>query len=533
MLKNFLFLLLLNFFCSFLLQAQEKSYFDKTGKACSESAAYYYRIKSGDAYKSYYSSEGSLYFEGKILSTNPATEDKNLYSGICTWYYKNGSKKAVRNFNDKGQEDGLSVYYYENGNVWKEINFRNGNLVNNAYLELDELGHGGMIYEEEFLNNKNEWDIYSSDKSLSAIKNGKLELTAFTDVGTSRFIHHPVPKSGFSLEASLKFTDNQGGHRAGLIYGFKDWQNYHFFVISPTAFYIGSVTEGEIRYKAEGMYTDAISKEELNLLKVLANDEKTTFSINGSVQMACPNFSFFGGNNGVALSGPSGIEVEKIIFKEANVKSKTTALVVNAEKVEKTVASGFLVNEKGYVVTNYHGIADQASLFVELMVAGSPLSYHAVLVQKDAENDLAVLKIDDQSFASLPKQVILVKNGISEAGSSLFVTSPGKEAGATEGKITSKTGWNGAIHAYLSSLSLAAQNSGSPVFNQAGQWIGVLNVKNGESTNSVIKLSYVKNLLELLSEPVVLAETDKAFDALNANEKFRQLTARTCLIKVK
>ena len=100
-----------------------KQYFDKSGRSCSESVSYYYRQESdtNEYYRCFYSSNGRLYFKGKIKVADPDDESKNVFAGTCFWYHKNGNLKQQRNFTEKGVETGTAKYYYESGKTWKEI----------------------------------------------------------------------------------------------------------------------------------------------------------------------------------------------------------------------------------------------------------------------------------------------------------------------------------------------------------------------------------------------------------------------------
>ena len=60
--------------------------------------------------------------------------------------------------------------------------------------------------------------------------------------------------------------------------------------------------------------------------------------------------------------------------------------------------SGFIISEDGYIATNNHVIENATSIMV-LLYDGS--EYHATLVGRDSESDLAVLKIDAKNLSYL------------------------------------------------------------------------------------------------------------------------------------
>ena len=274
-------------FTSIKLQSQSdqsKTYFDRLGKASSESQAYYYRVKTEkqNEYKSYYLNGGNIFFEGKILKPNETDDNANVYTESCIWYYRNGKKKAIRNFNKEGLENGISNYYYESGKIWKEIEYRNGKIVENLFKEYDEDGKISKTFEEYFTDNNNDWDLYTSDKTSAKIEKGALTLTSFTKEGAARYINLPsISSEDFIIDASVSIAKLSAFDKAGIIYGFKDWQNYNFFLISSTNFYVGTIYEGVSVIKANGMFSSDIKKNEPNIIKIM---EKNVYKINGSIQ---------------------------------------------------------------------------------------------------------------------------------------------------------------------------------------------------------------------------------------------------------
>ena len=98
------------FFVYFSLTAisqtnRPKVYFDKSGRACNESISSYYRTETDTSgyYKSYYTINNKIYFKGKLSFASPDDESKNIYaSGTCSWYFKNGNLKFVKNYDEKG-----------------------------------------------------------------------------------------------------------------------------------------------------------------------------------------------------------------------------------------------------------------------------------------------------------------------------------------------------------------------------------------------------------------------------------------------
>ncbi len=529
-----------------------KSFFDKSGKITNESMSYYYRQQSDtdQYYRCFYTSNGKIYFRGKIKTVDMEDENKNVYAGMCQWFYKNGNLKQTRNFTEKGIETGTSSYYYESGKIWKELEFENGKLKDNTYTEYNEDGSKSKIFEDDFLNNYNEWDLYSSDKSIASINaTGELELSSLTKEGTSRFINHPVESSEYSIEAIINNSENGENAKVGIIFGFKDWQNYHFFVISKHNMFLGSFYEGVKSTDIDAMYVSAIQPKQNNALKILSTGDKIYFSVNGEIQYKDDAVKLYGNNFGFVLSGKSKLKVDKFSIKEMNFSStggggnaSGNNQPAPSDKDVKATGSGLLFSTSGYILTNHHVIDNSNKFVVELNGPTGKLNYKAELVLQDKENDLAILKIKDEAFTSIPEiKYAFKENGSIDVGGSVFtigyphaLSGMGKEAKFTDGKISSKTGYNGSINSFQTSIPVQPGNSGGPVFNESGQLIGVINAvyRDADNVSYAIKLNYIKNLIELLNDKIDLP-ANNSLTGLTLEEKLKVLTNYVVLVKTK
>ena len=535
-------LMLLVFQVGFSQNNNQKIYFDKSGKAIDqvESRYYYRQLVDSNNYKSYYVNGNGIYFEGKIIAPHN-DESLDVYTGTCTWYYKNGNKKTVRNFDAKGVETGTSQYYYESGKLWKEIEYTNGQIANGSYKEYNEDGQASRIFEDDFNNNNNDWDLYTSDKTSSKISNGALEIISYVTDGTARYISVPSNAHEFTMEAEINLEKLKDGSKTGLIFGFKDWQNYNYFLITSSSFYIGFVYEGVSSVTTNNTFSNDIKRKEINNIKILSNGEKNIYSINGEIQYSGDRTKNFGSNVGFVVSGKSAVDITKFIYKEIDFKASgvTTA---NADLGVKATGSGLLFSKSGCILTNYHVIDGANKILIEINSGGVSKTYDATLVQKDEDNDLAILKISDDNFKPLADiQYSFKESGGVDVGASVFtigypyaLSGMGKEAKFTDGKISSKTGYNNAINTYQTSIPVQPGNSGGPLFNEKGQLIGVVNakVKGADNVSYAVKLNYVKNLIELLPETLELP-TNQTITTLSLEEKIKVLSDYVVLIKIK
>ena len=155
----------------------------------------------------------------------------------------------------------------------------------------------------------------------------------------------------------------------------------------------------------------------------------------------------------------------------------------------QSLGSGFIISADGYVVTNNHVVTPQGRGTVEEITVTMPdgTEYEAEMVGKDAESDLAVLKIDrrepfpfvkfgDSSQARAGDWVVAIGNPFGLGGT------------VTSGIISSvlRTAGAGAYDRYIQTdAAINRGNSGGPLFDMQGNVIGINNAILSPSGGSV------------------------------------------------
>ena len=137
------------------------------------------------------------------------------------------------------------------------------------------------------------------------------------------------------------------------------------------------------------------------------------------------------------------------------------------------IGSGFIINPKGYILTNHHVIEDAARITVGLQ---SGEKYRGTVVGVDPETDVAVIKID------APKDLPTVTLGDSNAAQVgdwvLAMGSPfGLDQTVTAGIISKKereTPYFNVFQRFLQTdAAINRGNSGGPLVNMRGEVIGM------------------------------------------------------------
>ena len=137
------------------------------------------------------------------------------------------------------------------------------------------------------------------------------------------------------------------------------------------------------------------------------------------------------------------------------------------------VGSGFIVNPKGYILTNYHVIEDAARITVILQ---SNEKFRGEVVGFDGETDVAVIKIDAQR--DLPTVALGDSNAAQVGDWVLAMGSPfGLDQTVTAGIISKKERESPYFNVFQRFLQTDAAinrgNSGGPLVNMRGEVIGM------------------------------------------------------------
>jgi serine protease Do len=168
------------------------------------------------------------------------------------------------------------------------------------------------------------------------------------------------------------------------------------------------------------------------------------------------------------------------------------------------LGSGFFINPDGYLITNFHVIEGETELSVEVYHQNDGQlqrdTYKKVrIVAINKFHDLSLLKIEDNDAPKF-KYVTLGSSDALNVGDSVFaIGSPlGLERTVTQGILSTKTReLEGELY-LQTSTQINPGNSGGPLFNLAGEVVGVTNMKitMGEGLGFAIPVELVKNFLD-------------------------------------
>ena len=160
--------------------------------------------------------------------------------------------------------------------------------------------------------------------------------------------------------------------------------------------------------------------------------------------------------------------------------------------------TGFLIDAKGYLVTNAHVVSKAEKVTVQ---SKSGVELSAVTIFSDDSLDIAILKISDSLYKPLNALPYTInKKSVVDLAEPIFTLGyPREEIVYGEGYLSAKTGFNGDSLTCQISISANPGNSGGPVINKDGEIIGILSTRQ-TSAEGVVFAIKSKNIYKALDE---------------------------------
>ena len=192
-------------------------------------------------------------------------------------------------------------------------------------------------------------------------------------------------------------------------------------------------------------------------------------------------------------------------------KSVTQGYFMHTQEVEG-IGSGFIINEEGYILTNYHVIQGAQEISVTL---SNDVTTTAQVVNYDENQDVAMIKITDESV-EIPATVELGDSDALQPGEEVIAigTPLSTELSSTVTKgIISATSRSVAVESGVTDVPYRitargnAGNSGGPLVNTKGEVVGINSSKiSGEAVEGIgfsIPINDIKDKIESLSKPIL------------------------------
>ena len=207
-----------------------------------------------------------------------------------------------------------------------------------------------------------------------------------------------------------------------------------------------------------------------------------------SAEITIPTYPY---GEGVALTVEKNHGVE-LSTQEIYARLNPAVVTVMAQLEDgMSVGTGVIFTQDGYILTNYHVLEGGSSCTVTL---STDRTYQAFYVAGDAENDLAVLKVD---LTDLPaaefgsSDDLVVGDPVYAIGNPLGVELRGTLTDGIVSAINRDVSVDGRSMTLIqTNAALNSGNSGGPLINAYGQVVGINTIKMTSSYSNVEGLGF-------------------------------------------
>ena len=257
----------------------------------------------------------------------------------------------------------------------------------------------------------------------------------------------------------------------------------------------------------------------------------TALSISGMTLLLGPK------NNTKALTDLSK-KVDNLERKQRQQDNKINTVISKLEPgaVIKESGSAFLVDGKGYLVTNAHVLRNAKGIIV---LNSKGAEFKAIIVKVDESKDIAILKIVDKDYKSLGTLPYGIRKSSTDIAEPIFTLGyPRNEIVYGEGYLSAKTGFNGDTLSCQIAVAANPGNSGGPVFNKNGEVIGILSTKETKADGVVfaIQSKYIIETVNQLKKDDSTIElklpSKSSVKGMGASEQVKKIQDYVYMVKV-
>jgi serine protease Do len=204
--------------------------------------------------------------------------------------------------------------------------------------------------------------------------------------------------------------------------------------------------------------------------------------------------------------------------------------------VIKESGSAFLVDSKGYLVTNAHVLKNARGIIV---LNSKGAEFKAIIVKIDEAKDIAILKIQDKDYKTTGLLPYSIRKSSTDIAEPIFTLGyPRNEIVYGEGYLSAKTGFNGDTLSCQIAVAANPGNSGGPVFNKNGEVIGILSTKETKADGVVfaIQSKYIIETVNQLKKDDSTIElklpSKSSVKGMGASEQVKKIQDYVYMVKV-
>jgi S1-C subfamily serine protease len=183
----------------------------------------------------------------------------------------------------------------------------------------------------------------------------------------------------------------------------------------------------------------------------------------------------------------------------------------------KTTGTGVIISSAGLIITAAHVVDDSSK--IEVILAEGPRE--ASIVQIDSKNDLAILRVQGSAYPAAP----LAASKDVKLGQPVFTIGfpntdiQGASPKFTKGEISSLNGMRDEPTQWQISVPVQSGNSGSPLFDEAGNVVGIVVSKLNAIETAKTTGDLIQNVNYAVKNAYLFPMLEKFPDKLEGSKK--------------
>ena len=196
--------------------------------------------------------------------------------------------------------------------------------------------------------------------------------------------------------------------------------------------------------------------------------------------------------------------------------------------------TGFLIDGKGYLLTNAHVVKNATVVEVQNTLG----EYQARIIQLDRQSDLALLKIEDTSYHPFNGLPYGISKMGADLGEDLFTLGyPRADIVYGKGYLSAETGFQGDTLNFQITIAANPGNSGTPVLNNDGEVVGIVSSsqQNAQGMVFAVRSKNIFNALDAMKADSTLQKTDSTLGLLKVplNSSIRGLDRKQQIRRIR
>lgn len=206
----------------------------------------------------------------------------------------------------------------------------------------------------------------------------------------------------------------------------------------------------------------------------------------------------------VSTFGPASRQKIELLSRDIEQLKKTQdyqytqikeATKLPAGAVVKSGGSAFIIDGRGYLITNAHVIKGSSAVVAN----NKGQEFKTSIEYIDNQKDLAILKITDSDYKDEKILPYDLKSSDVDQGAEVFTLGyPRNDITYNEGYLSAVSGFDGDTSTVQISLLANPGNSGGPVFNKFGDVVGILSTRetNAQGVTFAIKSKEIYQVID-------------------------------------